>query len=65
MPDNTILFTILRLFLTVIGGIVGIFGIIIASLIVLTYLSGIDCFGTPYTAPFGPYIAGDKKRRGY
>lgn len=60
MPDNTILFTILRLFLTVIGGIVGIFGIIIASLIVLTYLSGIDCFGTPYTAPFGPYIACDK-----
>lgn len=60
MPDNTILFTILRLFLTLIGGIVGIFGIMIASLMVLTYLSDLNCFGTPYMAPFGPYIATDK-----
>lgn len=61
MPDNTILFTVLRLCLTLIGGITGIFGIIIASLIVLTYLTGIDCFGTPYMAPFAPYIASDKR----
>jgi len=61
MPDNTILFTVLRFVFTLIGGVIGVFGIMIAGLIILIYLSSMNVFGTPYLAPFGPDIPDDRR----
>ncbi|MEG2085265.1 MAG: spore germination protein, partial [Clostridia bacterium] len=46
---------------TIIGGVIGIYGIMISSLIVLTYLASLSNYGTPYLAPFAPNIPTDKK----
>lgn len=40
MPDNTLLFSLLRLVLTLVGGLMGLYGLIIAGLMLLSYMIG-------------------------
>lgn len=61
MPDNTLLFSLLRLVLTLVGGLMGLYGLIIAGLILLSYMIGLYDFGSPYLAPFAPSIEQDKQ----
>ncbi|MDD4291427.1 MAG: spore germination protein [Clostridia bacterium] len=61
MPDNTVLFTLLRLLVTIIGGIAGLFGIMILTLFILSYLISLQSFNTPYFAPFAPSIPHDRQ----
>lgn len=61
MPDNTLLFSLLRLVLTLVGGLMGLYGLIIAGLMLLSYMIGLSDFGSPYLAPFAPSIEQDKK----
>lgn len=61
MPDNTLLFSLFRLALTLVGGLMGLYGLIVAGLILVSYMIGLYDFGSPYLAPFAPSIEQDKK----
>lgn len=53
--------SLLRLAFTLIGGIAGLYGVLIASMFLIIYLCSIDCYGSPYLAPFAPMIRKDMK----
>lgn len=61
LPDNTLGFSLLRLVFTIVGGICGIYGLMISLMVSLTFLVSMGKFGTPYLAPFAPIIDEDKK----
>ncbi|MBQ9715223.1 MAG: spore germination protein [Clostridia bacterium] len=60
MPDNTMLFMLMRIAFTLLGGYVGILGILLGVMLVVSYVVSLDQFGTPYLAPIAPSIANDK-----
>ena len=61
IPEESIQLSILRIFFTLMGGILGFFGIIIGTFFVLTLLCDMDSYGAPYLAPYAPYIKDDQK----
>lgn len=61
IPDQISETRLLRILFTLIGGIIGLYGIIIGLVILTTYMSSITSFGVPYLAPFAPHIKGDQK----
>ena len=61
VPDQIAETRLLRILFTMIGGIIGLYGIITALIILTTYLTSITSFGVPYLSPFAPHIKGDQK----
>lgn len=61
IPDQIAETRLLRILFTVIGGVVGLYGIITGFIILTTYLTSITSFGVPYLAPFAPNIKKDQK----
>jgi len=61
IPDLASQISILRFTFAIIGGILGLFGIVIAGLVLIIYLAGLDSYGAPYLAPYAPYIKDDTK----
>ena len=60
MPDNTMLFMLMRIAFTLLGGYVGILGILLGVMLVVSYVVSLDQLGTPYLAPIAPSIQNDK-----
>lgn len=52
---------LLRLLFTVVGGITGLYGILISFLMLTIYLTSMTSFGVPYMIPLSPSIRADKK----
>ena len=61
IPDEIAESRLLRIIFTAVGGIIGLYGICVAALILTGYLSSITSFGVPYLAPFAPSVKADKK----
>lgn len=61
VPSQAAQFSILRLIALVCGAAIGLYGIIAFCVIVVSYLSSFDSYGSAYLAPTAPYIAGDQK----
>ena len=61
IPNQIAETRMLRLLFTTIGGIVGLYGIVTAFIILTTYLSKMDSFGVPYLSPLAPSVKNDKK----
>ena len=61
IPDQTSQISILRLLFTLVGGAVGLFGIVIAGTMLISYLVEFNGYGSPYLAPYSPYIKSDLK----
>ncbi len=61
IPDQISETRILRVLFTVIGGIIGLYGVVVAFIILTTFLCSIDSFGVPYMSPIAPSIRKDKK----
>ena len=61
MPDNTLILSLLRLVVTFIGGVMGLFGVILATLTLLIYLASLQDYKTPFLAPFAPDIPQDRQ----
>lgn len=59
MPDNTLALTLMRLALTLIGGITGLFGVTLSMMGIVFYLASLEMDKTPYLAPFAPLVAQD------
>ncbi len=53
--------SVLRILYTIVGGLFGLFGLILAVLITLHYICAMNGYGAPYLAPFAPLIPSDLK----
>ena len=60
-PDNTLILSLLRLVVTFIGGVMGLLGVILSTLILIIYLASMQAYKTPFLAPFTPDIPGDRQ----
>ena len=61
IPSQAAQFSLLRLIAVVIGGAMGIYGIIVFCVFIISYLSSFDSYFSPYLAPTAPYIRPDQK----
>ena len=61
IPNQSSQISILRLVFAFIGGVLGFHGLVLGTIFMMGYLLKLDSFGTPYLAPFSPYIIGDQK----
>ena len=61
IPDHTPQLSMLRFGYTIIGGILGFYGVIVFSIFLLIRLNDFDAYGSPYLAPYSPYIKEDTK----
>ncbi len=59
IPDQAPQLSLLRFGYTLIGGMLGFYGIIVFSLFLIIYLSDMDNYGAPYLAPYAPYVRQD------
>lgn len=59
VPDELKLFSMLRWVFTLVAGLFGIFGMMLSVLFFVTYLNGMDSYGTPYLAPYAPRVKND------
>ena len=60
-PDNTLIMSLLRLVVTFIGGVMGLFGVILATLTLIIYLASMQDYKTPFLAPYAPDIPQDRQ----
>lgn len=61
IPDEIAETRLLRIVFTVMGGIIGLYGIVTSFIILVSYMSSINSYGVPYFAPYAPSLKGDKK----
>lgn len=61
IPGQAAQFSILRLLGLIIGAIIGLYGILLFTVFILSYLSSFDSYGSAYLAPASPYIPSDQK----
>ncbi len=61
IPDQISETRLLRILFTTLGGIIGLYGIVMSLVIVSCYMSSIKSFGVPYFAPYAPHIKQDVK----
>ena len=61
IPDEISENRLLRILFTVVGGVVGLYGVLITFMILVCYMTSIKSFGVPYFVPYAPDIRNDKK----
>ena len=61
IPDEISENRLLRILFTLLGGIVGLYGIITSFVIIVAYMTSIKSYGVPYFVPYAPDIKSDKK----
>lgn len=61
VPDEANSASVLRLVFVAVAGVLGLFGIILASVALMAYLADLRNFGTSYLAPFAPALTDDWK----
>ena len=61
IPDEYDEARLLRILFTMIGGIIGLYGMFVCVFYLITYLCTLESFGIPYLTPYSPTIDEDKK----
>ncbi len=61
IPGQAAQFSILRLIAVVIGACIGLYGILLFCVFILSYLSSFDNYNSAYLAPVAPFIKNDQK----
>ena len=61
MPNNTLLFSVLRIAFLVVGTLTGLYGLALFGLLLLGYAISLNSFGSPYFAPFAPEFLRDRQ----
>ncbi len=61
IPSQAAQFSILRLLALVIGAAVGLYGILIFCVFLISYLSSFDSYNSAYLAPTSPFVREDQK----
>lgn len=61
MPDDTLILSMLRIGITLIGGLMGIMGVMLSVLLILLYMTSLGQYKTPFLAPFAPDVDNDRQ----
>ena len=61
VPEQSAQISVLRVIFTIIGGIFGLFGMILGGMVLVAYLASMTSYNTPYLAPMSPFILADQK----
>lgn len=61
IPEQSAQITVLQNVFLVIGASLGLLGLVGGLIYLISYLNSIENFGTPYLAPFSPFILRDNK----
>lgn len=61
VPQQATQFAMLRLIFVVVGAVLGVFGILIGGMGVISYLCSFDSYDSAYLGPLAPYIKNDQK----
>ncbi|MBQ9104455.1 MAG: spore germination protein [Clostridia bacterium] len=61
VPELEKNFSLIRLIFLTIGGVIGVYGLVLASVILIVYLVSFENYSTPLFAPFSPLITKDLK----
>lgn len=61
VPSQAAQFSILRLLVLVVGASLGLYGVIVFAVLIVSYLCSFDSYNSAYLAPTAPFIAGDQK----
>lgn len=61
IPSQAAQFSVLRLLGLVIGAAIGLYGILIFCVFIISYLSSFDSYNSAYLAPTAPFIRQDQK----
>lgn len=61
IPDEISENRLMRILFTLLGGIIGLYGVLMAFITIVSYLTSIKSYGVPYFVPYAPDIASDKK----
>lgn len=61
VPAQSITYIFIRLFLLVLAGIMGFFGLFLGNIIILTHMASLRSFGMPYLSPAAPSDYGNWK----
>ena len=61
IPSQAAQFSILRLLALVIGAAIGLYGILIFCVFLISYLSSFDSYNSAYLAPTAPFVRNDQK----
>ena len=60
-PDEVASTTLLRVIFTLLGGLGGIYLLLVGAIYLVQYMVGINGLGAPYLAPFAPLVKNDMK----
>ena len=61
VPDEVETLSILRFLFLSVSSVMGLFGIVILTIMLVAYLVSMDSYGAPYLAPYAPRINSDLK----
>lgn len=61
VPNQVGPMTLLRIIFTIIGGLSGLYGLLLGGIFLIFYLCDLSSYGTPYLAPFAPLVTSDLK----
>lgn len=59
VPDESNTCSVLRFLFVAVSGVLGLYGIILCSIVLVAYLSAMRSYGTSYLAPFAPSLIHD------
>jgi len=61
IPNLAPQISLLRFFFCIIGGILGLYGLVIGAIILIVYMNSLDSYGSPLLAPYAPLVKNDLK----
>lgn len=61
IPEQSAQINVLQVIFLIVGASLGLLGVIGGMIYFLAYANSIENYGTPYLAPFSPFILGDNK----
>lgn len=61
MPDELSVVSTFRLLFVLVASVLGLYGMLAASMVIMTHLASFDSYGAPYLAPNAPMISSDMK----
>jgi spore germination protein KA len=61
IPDEISENRLMRILFTIVGGVVGLYGVLVTFMIIVCYMTSIKSFGVPYFVPYAPSVKKDKK----
>ena len=61
VPNQVGTMSILRIIFTLLGGVGGLYFILLGAVFITFYLTSLNAFDTPYLAPFAPLVTNDMK----